>query len=190
MATQQYPKVLFEIKPSKIHKDGVGIFAVVNIKKGERIAKCHGKEALNEIVPWTKFRLFSKEFRKKVMNYCVGTPYGFIPPKGMDFNNLAIGWHFNHSCDGNMGFNGKCEYVAVRNIKKGEELSFDYGLLGTYPKIKLKCSCGSNKCRKVITGNDWKILMKDNSKSKYLHPCIELFAYYRSDKSASVKQVL
>ncbi len=51
---------------------------------------------------------------------------------------------------------------AVEKIKKGEELSFDYGLPGTYPRIKLK---------------------NDHSKSKYLHPCIELFAVYRGDSA-------
>lgn len=46
--------------------------------------------------------------------------------------------------------------VLIKNVRKGEELTHDYGFSITDPEYKLRCRCGSKKCRKFITGNDWK----------------------------------
>ena len=35
--------------------------------------------------------------------------------------------HLNHSCEPNLGLQGQIVYVALRDIKPGEELTFDYG---------------------------------------------------------------
>lgn len=68
---------------------------------------------------------------------------------------------FNHSCSPNAGFNGQIFLVAIRNIKKGEEIVFDYAMTLYHSKkaasYKMKCLCGSKECRGIITDNDWKI---------------------------------
>lgn len=67
---------------------------------------------------------------------------------------------FNHSCDPNVGIKGQIFLVAMRNIKKGEEVTFDYAT--TLYKSKrgksynLECLCGKDNCRGVITNSDWK----------------------------------
>ena len=68
---------------------------------------------------------------------------------------------FNHSCDPNAGINGQIFLVAMRDIEKGEQITFDYAMtlhhtegVGRY---ELKCLCGSKNCRGTITEDDWKI---------------------------------
>lgn len=64
---------------------------------------------------------------------------------------------FNHSCDPNLGFFGQIGLVALRNIKAGEELTFDYAMSDGSPYDEFECFCGSPNCRKKIRGDDWKI---------------------------------
>jgi len=74
---------------------------------------------------------------------------------------LASTDYVNHSCEPNAGIKGQISLVAMRDIKKGEEITFDYGTV-VYrqkgaPKYELICLCGSKSCRKKITQYDWKI---------------------------------
>lgn len=57
----------------------------------------------------------------------------------------------NHSCDPNVYMRRayrKVEYYALRNIKKGEELTCDYG--ETHHEGTLPCKCGAKNCRGFI----------------------------------------
>lgn len=79
-----------------------------------------------------------------------------------DLKEIDIAVMFNHSCSPNAGFNGQIFLVAMKKIKKGEEITFDYAMVlhrakGVQP-YKLKCLCGTKNCRKIITDNDWKKL--------------------------------
>jgi len=161
-------KVSLELKPSKIHKGGIGAFAVVNFKKGQKVAGGISRKDYEDIIPWEHFRTYSMDIQKKIIDFCIGTQKGFIPPEGLDFNNLSVEWCFNHSCDGNLGFDDNGDFVARRNIKKGEEISFDYGLADSNPNYKLNCECKSKNCRKVITGNDWKNPAYRKKQLKYM----------------------
>jgi len=74
---------------------------------------------------------------------------------------LEVASYFNHSCNPNAGFKGQIFLVAMRNIRKGEQITFDYGMVlheikNLDKQYKLKCYCGSKKCRRFITFNDWK----------------------------------
>lgn len=57
----------------------------------------------------------------------------------------------NHSCDPNVFMRRayrKVEYYAKRPIKKGEELTCDYG--ETHHEGTLPCRCGAKNCRGFI----------------------------------------
>lgn len=57
----------------------------------------------------------------------------------------------NHSCDPNVFMRRayrKVEYYAKRPIKKGEELTCDYG--ETHHEGTLPCRCGAKNCRGYI----------------------------------------
>jgi len=75
-------------------------------------------------------------------------------------NEISDSEAFNHSCSPNAGFKGQIFLVAIRNIKRGEQIAFDYAMVLSKAKnakfYKMKCLCGSKNCRGHITDNDWK----------------------------------
>jgi len=62
----------------------------------------------------------------------------------------------NSSCDPNCGIRESRRIVAMRDIMKDEEIAFDYAMSES-SDFKMPCLCGSDNCRKFITGDDWKI---------------------------------
>ncbi len=69
--------------------------------------------------------------------------------------------NFNHSCNPNAGCKGTIFLIAMRNIRKDEEVTFDYAMdlhrtRGCKPH-RLPCQCGEDNCRRVITDMDWRI---------------------------------
>ena len=63
--------------------------------------------------------------------------------------------HINHSCDPNTiarKLIDGLEFIATRDIKEDEELSFDYGTVITKgDNFAFKCNCGNKHCRKTIS---------------------------------------
>ncbi len=66
----------------------------------------------------------------------------------------------NHNCEPNAGFKGQIFLVAMRDIQKDEEITVDYAMVIRRSAggilYELKCLCGSEKCRQIITDEDWK----------------------------------
>jgi len=61
---------------------------------------------------------------------------------------------FNHSCDPNSALRGESTLFAIRDIKKGEEIVYDYSTT-VDPKnftftTMSNCLCGSQNCRKSL----------------------------------------
>ncbi len=151
----EYPRVRIELRPSPI--DGVGVFAVDPIARGKYVADGIEDEDYERLISWEHFEQFDKDVQEKINQFCIGMPEGFIPPEGLDFNRLSVEWFLNHSCDGNVGFNDTGDFVARRQIRKDEELTYDYALAESNPHFKMVCKCGSQQhCRKIVTGDDWK----------------------------------
>jgi SET domain-containing protein len=68
----------------------------------------------------------------------------------------------NHSCDPNCEVAGKglkLWIFALRDIKKGEELSYDYGFGYDEDYKQFPCKCGSKNCCGYIVreGSRWRI---------------------------------
>jgi SET domain-containing protein len=61
----------------------------------------------------------------------------------------------NHSCDPNIGVQGQIVFVALRDIKAGEELTHDWATTDD-DSYEMECNCGSEICRKLLTGQDWR----------------------------------
>jgi len=67
--------------------------------------------------------------------------------------------YINHSCTPNSYIKtvkGTRRVLAMRSIKKGEEITFDYSING-YNDGFFKCSCKSKNCRKYYQGNFFKL---------------------------------
>lgn len=171
----EIPKLLIEIKPSKITPGSVGVFAATDIKNGTKITEGPRlKDFIKNLVPWKEFKKYPRDIRQKIRDLCIETPQGFLIYKGLDFNELPISWYINHSCDGNIGFAKNGDFIARRNIRKGEELSYDYAFLSSGRRVFIRrCLCKSKNCRKVITGNDWKNKKVQKKNYHYLHPYLK-----------------
>jgi hypothetical protein len=61
--------------------------------------------------------------------------------------------YLNHSCEANCLTDPDHNFdIATRDIRAGEQLTNDYGLLGMLPDEVMDCSCGAPSCRGRITG--------------------------------------
>jgi hypothetical protein len=63
----------------------------------------------------------------------------------------------NHSCDPNTWFVDDTLMVARRDIKKGEEVTYDYATSETAESFVLHCKCGTPNCRKAVRGTDYRM---------------------------------
>jgi SET domain-containing protein len=65
--------------------------------------------------------------------------------------------HLNHSCDPNVGVRGQITFVTIRDVPAGSELTIDYAMIDGDRSERMECACGTRECRKVITGDDWRL---------------------------------
>ena len=63
--------------------------------------------------------------------------------------------HLNHSCEPNLGLQGQVVFVAIPDVAVDEELTIDYAMTDDEP-YEMECQCGSEACRRLITGADWR----------------------------------
>ena len=75
------------------------------------------------------------------------------------FNTARL---INHSCSPNcevLGEGLKIWIYAIKNIKKGDELSYDYGFSFDEDFKNYPCKCGAKNCAKFIIreGSRWRI---------------------------------
>jgi hypothetical protein len=71
-------------------------------------------------------------------------------------DELCTADFINHSCEPNCGFSNSVTLVAMRPIRAGEVLTFDYAMCDTNPFVAFDCLCRSASCRGRFTGDDWK----------------------------------
>ena len=119
---------------------------------------------------WREFDRFERALQRKVTELCTLEQDGFFAPR--DFDLLPTCWYINHSCSGNVGFDRSENSSAIRKIRSGEELTYDYGLVETSPRVRWRCGCGSKQCRGVVTGNDWQDPEFQKRNGKYFHPYV------------------
>jgi len=113
--------VYVRLRPSKIHKGGVGVFAIRPIKKGKNIFAGEDEKMF-----WTDEGKLPKErnLRKLYTDFGVKTEGRYGTPQS--FNAIGPGWYLNHSSRPNVKSNESFDFLAARDIRQGEELSVDY----------------------------------------------------------------
>lgn len=122
------------IGKSKFHRQG--LIASSGIKKGECIFLIKGKKI--------KFLINNERQADKAgLNWIGYAKNTWIAPAG-------YGLFINHSCAPNSGIRKRREVVALRNIKKGEEVTFDYSFSEADIFWHIKCNCRHRLCRKTI----------------------------------------
>ncbi|RPJ75150.1 MAG: SET domain-containing protein-lysine N-methyltransferase [Alphaproteobacteria bacterium] len=139
-----------EVRQSSINERG--IFAKTNIPKGERLAIFGGDIMLIDDIDNLPEEL--QEYPMQIEERFVLGSRDNSKPEDTDY--------FNHSCNPNSGFKGQIFLVAMRNIDKDEEITFDYAMVVSESSessvvFDMECTCNSSNCRKQITENDWKL---------------------------------
>jgi SET domain-containing protein len=133
-----------QVRESKIH--GRGLFATGDIAKGEIVAVKGG-----HIVD-------GKTLREKITPVLGPVEIQvdddlFIAPMTKEERELSM-LYSNHSCDPNLGVRGEITFVALRDIRAGEELTHDWAMTDD-DDYSVDCNCGAADCRKTLTGKDW-----------------------------------
>lgn len=152
----------YKVKKSKIH--GKGIFAKQDIRKGETIIEYKGKKITKK-----ESEIISLKTEEKAKsNHNLGAVYIFELNRKYDLdgnipNNPAK--YINHSCNPNaeteQDENDRIWIVALRNIKKDEEISYNYGYdFENYKENK--CICGSKNCIGFIVAKKYWKKIKTN----------------------------
>jgi SET domain-containing protein len=138
-----------QVRRSGVH--GKGVFALQDIAEGETLI-----EYVGEVISWDE----AQERHPHDPNDPNHTFYFHVnEDRVIDalYGGNSSRW-INHSCDPNCEAdedNDRIFIKAIRNIKAGEELNYDYGLIIDEPytkklKAEYPCWCGSANCRGTL----------------------------------------
>jgi hypothetical protein len=148
------PKVRVQVDPGK----GKGLYVIEPIAAGEPV--CTWDYAAYK----KKTKTYSREeieatpepVRSVLIRYSwmLGpNEYDSIEDPGDD-----ISFCYNHSCEPTTWFavNDDSSLIAIRDLKVGDELTYDYATTETENSFHagMQCLCGSAKCRGVLSGKE------------------------------------
>jgi hypothetical protein len=115
---------------------GIGVFAIRDIPKGTNVFA--GDE--NEVgeIDKNDFAGVQSEIKKLYEDFCVWKDGKVKGPS--NFNNLTVGWYVNHSDVPNVKCDEKFDFIALRLISNGEEVTADYTTYDERPLNFIPCS--------------------------------------------------
>jgi len=147
---------LFRVKKSNIDRKGHGLYATQDIKEGTRIIDYVGK-------------IITKKQTEDSVKFDNSKPiYLFSLNNRYDLDG-DVSWNtarlINHSCSNNCDYDGKglkLWVTTIKDIKKGEELTCDYGFSYDSDYKQFPCKCSSINCAGFIVreGSRWRINKK------------------------------
>ena len=153
---------MIRVKKSPLH--GSGVFATKNVKKDIKIIEYIGEKVTRE----EGNRRSEKRLKKYLHSETEGSVYIFELNSKYDIDgtpNYNKAKYINHSCNPNCEvdiINGRIWISSIKNIKKGEELTYDYGY--EFDKNDYKdhiCKCGHKNCiGYIISSSDWDKYLK------------------------------
>ena len=152
---------LYKKKKSNIDKKG--LFAIKNIKKGTRIIEYKGKIITkNETEKNSKF-----DNDKDIYLFNLNSRYDLDGDYVWNTARLI-----NHSCNPNCEVEEKglkLWITSIKDIKKNEELSYDYGFGYDKDYKQFPCKCAAKNCCGYIVreGSRWRIKNKKNSVNNF-----------------------
>ncbi|MBZ5856471.1 SET domain-containing protein [Flavihumibacter profundi] len=136
----QQQTTTFRLLIRKSQIDGKGCFAGMAIPKNRKIGNLAG-----EIISVKEARKRIKQQQRLAM---VEFGDGRALDASVNPNELR---YVNHSCKPNTYMRccyGKVEFYTKKNIRKGDEITCDYG--ETHHDGKLACKCGAANCKGAI----------------------------------------
>lgn len=146
-AERRGPRIV--VRRSGIH--GRGVFARRLLREGETVCEYKGE------------RISEAEIGRRYPEQRDGLNHTFVFGVEHDLNidggaNGNIARWINHGCDANCDTYEKDQRIyvrAIRDIRPGEELSYDYAIeagerLTKALKARWPCWCGAKKCRGTV----------------------------------------
>ena len=144
---------LYKIKKSNIDKNGRGLYATKNIKARTKIIQYIGN------IITKKQTEDSDKFDNSKPIYLFNLNKRYDLDGDVSWNTARL---INHSCSNNAEYEGtglKIWVVSNKEIKKGEEITCDYGFSYDENYKQFPCKCGSKNCVGYIVreGSRWRI---------------------------------
>lgn len=143
-----FPRIT--VGKSAIH--GRGLFAAQAIKAGAPVIEYAGER----ITPKEAARRYPERAGEPQVTHLLNVDKRTTIDGAVDGNEAR---YANHSCDPNaelMIYKKRVFLIALRPIKKGEEITYDYNLV-IHGDVDVPtalqataCSCGSPKCRRTM----------------------------------------
>jgi len=130
------------VRRSKIHN--AGCYTKAAIKKGTQIVEYTG--------PRLTVAEANKKYRKAVRTYLFG-----LDDEKHVIDGEGIAAFINHSCAPNCEpdeIGGRVYIFALRNIKAGEELTYDYNLYDGELNDESICHCKARNCRGTMYSDE------------------------------------
>ncbi len=161
------PSLLVE---NKSH--GLGVFAAQSFVIGDRLT------------------IFDSEFVEYPTRYTIQ-----VDQRKHLVTEGNLGAFLNHSCDPNARFVAETlEMIAIKPIKKGEEVTFNYLSSEWDMAAPFACQCGADGCHKTIRGfqhlsQDHKMLLADLA-LPYLRRLIALEPWWMKDELSESEEGL
>lgn len=129
---------------------GYGVFATADIPRGTIV---YVKDSLELVITPTDYLMHNQEMQDVIEKY------SYIDENG----NRIISWDFakyvNHCCNCNTISTGYGFEIAIKDIKKGEQITDEYGIFNLTQEMTLHC--GDATCRKVIKPSDFDTYYQD-----------------------------
>lgn len=139
----------FVVRKSSVH--GRGAFAVRPIRKGSRLVEYTGRKLTQDQAD----ELYPDDDDEPHHTFLFELDDEWVIDASVRGNKAR--W-INHSCDPNCEAvieDGRIWIEAIRSIRSGQELNYDYGFILDEPhtpaaKRRYPCRCGAVRCRGTI----------------------------------------
>ncbi len=113
---------------------GFDVYAFRPIRKGEIVTAFDGRLLGDDFDDWTD----------EINNHVIQCG----PSLWREARGLAA--YVNHSCEPNCGIKRRFHVVAMRDIRAGESVTWDYEMTEKSWWWRMPCKCGAPTCRKII----------------------------------------
>ncbi|KAF3640375.1 putative premnaspirodiene oxygenase-like [Capsicum annuum] len=175
-SNQQFQKRNYaRLKSFKCGKKGYGLQLLENVSEGQFLI-----EYVGEVLDMHAYEARQKEYALKCHKH-----FYFMTLNGSEVIDACakgnLGRFVNHSCDPNCRtekwmVNGEVciGLFALKDIKKGEEVTFDYNYVRVFGAAVKKCVCGSPLCRGYIGGDplNAEVIVQEDSDDEYPEPAV------------------
>ncbi|KAG7032825.1 Histone-lysine N-methyltransferase ASHH2 [Cucurbita argyrosperma subsp. argyrosperma] len=173
-SNQQFQKRKYaKLRWLRCGKKGYGLQCLEDISKGQFLI-----EYVGEVLDMHAYEARQKEYALNGHRH-----FYFMTLNGSEIIDACgkgnLGRFINHSCDPNCRtekwmVNGEIciGLFALSDIKKGEEVTFDYNYVRVFGAAAKKCYCGSSHCRGYIGGDplNSEVIIQSDSDEEFPEP--------------------